>query len=181
MKKFNHISGFTIIELIVTMTIIGIVAGIAVPFLKSMLLKDNVASLNNELMLSLKRARSEALARGADVTMCSSLDGASCSGGSGNWHKGWIVFEDKNNDGSVSSDELIWVQNIEALQSISVTASGSFDTEVVYSDNGALAGGVAGFLRICTGLGATNGIERRDIDVDVSGAPIYRLNGSVKC
>ena len=181
MKKFNDISGFTLLELVMTLAIIGVVAGVAVPTFKSMLLRDNVASLNNELMLSLKRARSEAIARGADVTMCSSTDGAGCSGAAGNWEKGWVIYEDINSDGSASVDELIWVQNMEALQDIVVEASASFDTEIVFSDNGTLAGGVAGFLRTCSGLGATNGLERRDINVDVSGAPVYQLNGGVKC
>ncbi len=181
MKNFNQTSGFTLLELVITLAIIGVVAGLAVPAFQSMLVRDNVSSINNELMLSLKRARSEAIARGKDVTMCSSTDGTSCSGASGNWENGWIIYEDINGDGSASTNELIWVQNIEAVQNIVVEASASFDTEIVFTDKGTLAGGVAGFLRTCSGLAATSALERRDIDVDVSGAPIYRLNGGVTC
>lgn len=178
MKKFNHISGYTIVEIAVVLSIIGIVASLAVPSFRSMLLSDNVSSLNNELLISLKRARSEAIARGNNITMCSSTDGMSCSGSAGNWEQGWIVFEDRNNDGSVTADEMIWVQDMEATQGVSVTASPSFESQLIYSRNGTLAGGVAGFFRTCSGLGT---LDRRDIDVDVSGAPVYRLREDIQC
>jgi type IV fimbrial biogenesis protein FimT len=51
----------------------------------------------NEFLHALYLARSEAIKRGQTVSICKTLDGASCSE-RGDWNSGWLVFVDLDAD-----------------------------------------------------------------------------------
>ncbi|PID33763.1 MAG: hypothetical protein CR955_00910 [Thiotrichales bacterium] len=94
-------SGFTLIEMIVTITIVAIFASIAVPSFSNLIKKNRITTSTNEFISSLVLARSEALKRSRDVTVCASDDQTSCSGTE--FSKGWIVYADCNGDGSLTA------------------------------------------------------------------------------
>ena len=91
MYRWNK--GFTLIELLVTLAVAAIALGIAVPSFKSTIVNNRSLSMGDEMVVALNFARSEAIKRGARVSICPSLDAASCSTAT-NWAKGWIVFVD---------------------------------------------------------------------------------------
>lgn len=106
----NRSQGFTLIELMVTITIVAVLAGLAAPSFNSAILSNKLTGFANSFVASAQLARSEAIKRNAVVRVCRSADGASCAT-SGTWQQGWIVFHDINNDGVVDTNEtLIQVQ-----------------------------------------------------------------------
>ena len=96
MKKY---SGFTLIELFITLAVVSVLLVIGVPSLKSFLQKSQLIASTNELVSAFHVARSEAIKINNSVTICESSNGSSCNTpGTGNWKNGWIVFVDRNTD-----------------------------------------------------------------------------------
>jgi len=89
----RKIQGFTLIELMLTLTVAAIVLGIAIPSFNQTMLNNSSASLGSELSVALNYARSEAVKRAKRVSICASDNGTSCLA-INNWDKGWLVFVD---------------------------------------------------------------------------------------
>lgn len=78
-------SGFTLIELMITLALLGIILAIAIPALNDFTLKQRVSSQTNEMMLSLAFARSEAVKLNRDIRVIPRTGTAS------GWSDGWCV------------------------------------------------------------------------------------------
>jgi len=97
------------IELMVSLTVLGVLAAIALPSFNQAFLSNRLASFSNSFIASAQLARSEAIKRNASVKMCRSSNGTSCAATSG-WQQGWIIFSDNGaggnfDNGTVDSDE----------------------------------------------------------------------------
>ena len=111
-------TGFTLLELIITMLIVGILLAVGVPSLKGFMKGNQLVASTNELLSALHVARSEAVKLNSRVSVCDSTDGSSCAG-TGEWEKGWIVFVDSDGDlsgtgaicAAVNTDCLLRVQD----------------------------------------------------------------------
>ena len=95
-------SGFTLLELMVTLAVAAILATIAIPSFWNLIQSNRATTEANELVSALHLARSEAIKRGTRVSLCPSSNQTTCTGGT-NWSQGWIVFLDTAaNDGSAA-------------------------------------------------------------------------------
>jgi len=102
----RHIRGFTLIELMVAITVTAILLGLGVPAFRDFTRNNRVTAAQNDLVTSLSLARSEALKRNRPVSVCASTDGATCSDDT-IWSSGWIAFTDRGAAGELDGDDLL--------------------------------------------------------------------------
>ena len=89
--------GFTLVELLIVLALVVLLVGVAVPGLGSMLAGSRVKTMASQFMTHVNLARTESIMRGQRVVLCPSDNGADCLP-DGHWHRGWLVFVDRNAD-----------------------------------------------------------------------------------
>lgn len=89
--KRSRSRGFSLLELMITITVMAILLAIAVPSLRDVIHRNEVSSASNALLASVSYARAEAITRGQLVSMCPG-DETGCTSGSQVFDRGWIVY-----------------------------------------------------------------------------------------
>ena len=96
-------SGFTLVELMFTITVLAVLLGIGVPNFRDFIRNSRLTSAANDLLADLNLARSEAVKRRVPVTLCKS-DGVVCVKDASPFRR-WIVFvDDADPAASVNTD-----------------------------------------------------------------------------
>lgn len=104
-------AGFTVIELLITVTILGIILAVGLPNLRDFLVRNQVAAIATEFTNDVSRTRTEAISRNSCVSMCTSnntqnaLTGGTptCTTTDSNWQAGWIIFANPTCSASITA------------------------------------------------------------------------------
>lgn len=135
--NMNKQNGFTLIELMTTLSVAAILLSIAVPSFRESIIRSRLTTMTNEFVTAINFARSEAIKIGHSVTLCKSEDGSSCStDNTVYWENGWIVFADTNANGSLDSGETL-LRVWPALKSPYTLRSTTFADFLRYNPQGA--------------------------------------------
>ncbi len=133
MLLHHYKAGFTLVELLIILAILGIITSFAVPSYTGFMTENRLSNQNTTLMLDFIYARGEAATRGNRVTVCQSSDGASCN--SAGWGAGRIIFVDNGTAGSIDgSDEILRVSA--SIASQDSMSSNKADTYIAYKPSG---------------------------------------------
>ncbi|TQV82989.1 GspH/FimT family pseudopilin [Aliikangiella coralliicola] len=95
-------SAFTLIDILFTLGLVAVLLNIALPAFDDLIKKQKITSEVMKLRTTLQNTRSIAITRHQKVTICPTLDGASCSK---KWSDGYMAFVDNNSDRKLSADE----------------------------------------------------------------------------
>lgn len=126
-KRFK---GFTLVEVVVVIALLGIVAAIAAPNFQDLLQSRRQLAARQDLMATLGQARSAAIAQNRLITVCGSGDGVRCDG---QWGSGWLAFADLNDNQRLDAGEDV-VRSVRQLPSgVNVEAAAG---RVVFSNRG---------------------------------------------
>jgi type IV fimbrial biogenesis protein FimT len=153
--------GFTLVELLVVMTISAILIAAAVPSFQWLITTTRASNGTNDLIATFELARSEAIRRGVVVTVCRSLNPSAlpaalaCSnaagGGyaAGDWASGWVMFEKRgappNNVFVDGQDTVLRIQQPFAGNPRVVLEYNNPNPAVAYNRFGNSAGGAGTF------------------------------------
>jgi len=96
-------TGFTLIEAMVTLSVLAILIAIGIPNLTGFLQDNRLTTHTNTLVATLNYARGEAITRNRAVN----LTAVSPSNTSNEWGPGWTIWSDLNEDNTVDDTEII--------------------------------------------------------------------------
>ncbi|WP_299595517.1 GspH/FimT family protein [uncultured Microbulbifer sp.] len=147
--------GLTLIELLITLSILGILLAIGIPSFQQQLESSRTRSAADMLMGAINLTRGKAVATNRRATMRKL----------GEWQSGWEVFIDRDFDGERDTDEPP-IATSSALTGVTVTTNGPLANYVSFIGTGEsrLAGTVsnggfqAGSFTICPETGG-NGYQ----------------------
>lgn len=129
--------GFTLVELMITLALVGVIAAFAVPSFGTMIANSRLATASNDVVGVLNYARSEAVKTGRSVIV-NPTDGA-------NWANGVSVWIDRNANGSMQDSEELR-RTSGAPGAVTVTSSSNF----LFTGGGLLPNGSAAVtIQVC--------------------------------
>ncbi|KAA3630432.1 MAG: prepilin-type N-terminal cleavage/methylation domain-containing protein [Proteobacteria bacterium] len=145
-RRIGHTSGFTLLELIITLSVAAILLTIVVPAFAQLLAGTRITTAVNELLSVIHLTRSEAIKRHARATLCPSDNGISCAN-TAVWEHGWIAFVDSDSDRELDSDEV--VLQLHAGFGNQLTIRSGSRTRIIFRPDGIAVGGLTGTYTFC--------------------------------
>ena len=110
MKLIIQKSGFTLIELMITISILATLVMVAVPSFQNLIARNQLIATTNDLITALALARQKSVTFSRDVYLCELLNEDTCNEDrpfNADWTKGWMVFIDNNQNGTLDNNDTI--------------------------------------------------------------------------
>ena len=150
-------AGFTMTELLVTIAIVAVLAGLTEAAMPSLIASSRAKSVASDLMVSFSKARSLAITRNTSVTVVPGANG---------WAGGWQVVDCGTNN---------------VLDNHAVTSATSVSgptASVVYTPSGRLQAGSTLPTFVVAGQAGSNTTSYRCLSIELSGRPYMKTGQS---
>jgi type IV fimbrial biogenesis protein FimT len=170
-------SGMTLLEVIIVMTIAGIMAAIAIPSFVTTIRNNRLTTYTNDLVTGLMLARAEAVKRNVPVLtpviMCRSSNttvaAPTCAGaGTGGWEIGWFIS---------TGGTVLMRRGAYTGSNFTMIGTANVANTINYNSDGLL--GTFGSITVTDGRPAPNGV--RIICIATTGRARVAPAGAVNC
>lgn len=148
--------GFTLIELIFTITVMAVLASLAAPSFREFITTQRIRNASFDLMAALTLVRSEAITRNASVGLLRS---------GSTWDGGWKVSA----DGGTTA-----LLNQQAYSGLTITDSAAL-SQITYGKDGRSTTASTKFT--IAPATAMRGVTSRCVAIGLSGVPSTRMGG----
>lgn len=163
----KHARAFTLMELMIAVAVMILLVATALPAFNGLRQEQMVRGAQHEFLATLHLAKQAAVARNRRVSLCPSAGGRGCLG-SGSWHRGWLVFVDRNGDRSPDPGETVLSRKQGLAKALTLTSS-RYRRVITFQPTGTAGGSNATFT-VCT-----PGKDRRAASVVLSRLGRIRL------
>ena len=138
-KSKLHQSGFTFIELMISLVIAGTLFAVGMPSFGKFMERTKITNTTNDYIYSLHKARSEAVKRVTGAGLCPSTNSmaanAACDDGAP-YSSGWIVYADEDNNRVFDAGEEILHRIESRANGFTFTAPAVFANQVYFNESG---------------------------------------------
>ncbi|MBV8806755.1 MAG: GspH/FimT family pseudopilin [Sinobacteraceae bacterium] len=124
-------AGFTLVELMVVLTIIAVLLSLGVPSYRYVTNSNRISAEVNALLGDLQFARSEAVKEGGTVIVCPANTALSACTNSSTWNNGWLVISN-----TTGNPVVLRVQAPFANTKDSFVSADGQTTEISFNRNG---------------------------------------------
>lgn len=154
-------AGFTLVELMITITVGSILILVALPNFREIGVRMNVTATTNDVVGALNTARTEAVKRGLSVAVVS-------NSGSSDWTSGWQIMADTARDGTYATTVIAHAA-LPATYTLAAKGQGGDDSKVVFGGTGNLIPANPFDFSVCRPTASANIKKSRRIAVQSSG------------
>lgn len=135
--RLRRHAGFTLLELLIALVVLGLLFGVAVPAWGHAVARVHAASVRTAITATLFDAQRNATVLGREVVVCPA-SGDACDGGS-DWSRGWIAFVDANGNRLRDGTEPVFDRTPALPEDVRLTGSAG-RPRLVYQPFGGNAG-----------------------------------------
>lgn len=168
-------TGFTIIELMITVAIAAILVAIAIPNMQVYTQNNRLRSTAYDLVAALNTARGEALKRKTTVVLCRTATDPTtttpaCGGTTKIWSNGWLVFVPSVSTSTTytAATDVLLAKGVTPDTSVNVKTNSAAADNVVYNSDGTITAASKATLAVCDSRGVNFG---KQVDVTPVGRP----------
>ena len=160
----SAVKGFTLIELMMTLSLAAIIMSIAVPSYMTFTQNSKITAQVNNLVTAINVARGEAAKRGTRVALCRSINPAasspSCGGNDYTWTTGWLVYAVGDNRSTPlydSSKDMLIATGL-SKGGVNIKTAGGANRNLEFLPDGTTnESGSTAYFAVCDERGASHG------------------------
>jgi len=128
-------AGVSLIEILVSLTILALLVGLAVPAFSHQRRDWAITTATNEWMALLQRAKLESITRGRPVVMCTANAVPECTSSQA-WTAGHLTFIDENRSGSLDGADTILHRELQPPRLLRIRGNGPVSRYVNFHSDG---------------------------------------------
>lgn len=175
MRRQAFARGFTLLELMVSTSIVAILVVLGVPTISEFVAEQKVRTAASELQLALAQARSAASDRSAAIVLCPRGDEDRC-GPDDDWSGGWLIYRGRaTDDGPPQPSALLARVDRPAADGVEIRSG--MRRRIVFQPDGS-AGGSNATFRICA---RDSGARQRRIVLSNAGRSRVQVDAATGC